>query len=545
MHWSLWSGAGRESTARPLPAPAEDGAAPWTDCTPPGRLGATGAGSGDDRLGWVDLPFGAAAELPAFAALRRELVSEGFERLVVAAMGGSAACPEMLVSGLPRRRAGLEPSFLNSLAPEAVREAVRPDRLPRTVFLVASKSGTTVETLALESEIVRAIGAAGGSPARQLLALGDPGSPLLRRAEAAGYRGRFEGKVNVGGRFSTLSAFGLLPAALAGCELREELGAVRRLRRTLDEAAGADEPAFRLGAFLARLAEAGRFQVHLSASPERQALLPWLEQLFAESTGKRGRGLLPVLLPPSPCPRGFGSAVLAIHLGATDEDDRARLSEAVAAGVPGIHCPADGGGLLRDIFRWQIVVAVAAYRLGVNPYDQPDVEGAKAAARCLAADPASVPEPPPVGDRERDRFLADAAAGGLVVNGFGHRSASAEASLRALQRQVAMRFGVVPAVGFGSALLHSLGQLEKGGPPGLRVLMLSWPPEQDRPIPRGAGLPASISRLGMAGFARLQAAADYEELIRRGRRVLWLDAALPGERGLRELLTGLGAPESG
>ena len=297
MTWSLWNVRGADVSVRPLQALPESVADPWTDRAPPGRLGATGARSDDDRLGWVDLPLTAARELPEYLRLRDELLAEGFERLVVVAMGGSALCPRALVSGLPRGR-GLDVQFLDTLAPEAVREAVRADRLGKTIFLVASKSGATVETRIIEAVIFRQLQVAGVAPGRQFLAISDPGSPLYRWAERAGYRRRFAGQANVGGRFSVLSAFGLLPAALAGCELERELAAVRRLRESLDLDGAAADPAFRLGALLARLRGEGRFQAHLSASSERKGMLPWLEQLFSETTGKGGTGIVPVILPP-------------------------------------------------------------------------------------------------------------------------------------------------------------------------------------------------------------------------------------------------------
>ena len=536
MTWSLWNVRGADVSVRPLQALPESVADPWTDRAPPGRLGATGARSDDDRLGWVDLPLTAARELPEYLRLRDELLAGGFERLVVVAMGGSALCPRALVSGLPRGR-GLDVQFLDTLAPEAVREAVRADRLGKTIFLVASKSGATVETRIIEAVIFRQLQVAGVAPGRQFLAISDPGSPLYRWAERAGYRRRFAGQANVGGRFSVLSAFGLLPAALAGCELERELAAVRRLRESLDLDGAAADPAFRLGALLARIRAAGRFQAHLSAAPDRQAVLPWLEQLFSESTGKEGAGFLPVILPPLSRP-SLGGATLCIHLGAAEGEDRERLEAAAGGGVPVIHCPA-GPGLLPDIFQWQIAVSVAAFRMGVDPYDQPDVEGIKEAARDLAEDPGSAPAPPAASKAVLESFLSEAARGGLAINAFGHRNRAAEMLVQALQRSLATRLGEPPAVGFGSALLHSLGQLEKGGPPDLAVLMLTWDPGVDLPIPHSPELPVALSGLGTGAFARFQAAADYAELRRRGRRVLWLDASVPGPAGLAEMVVRL------
>ena len=537
MTWSFFNARDGELSVRPLETLPEEEAAPWTDRAPPGGLGVTGSLGREDRLGWVDLPLTASRELPEYVRLRDELLAEGFERLVVVAIGGSALAPRALVSGLPRGR-GLAVDFLDSLAPEAVLDTLRPDRQRRTIFLVASKSGTTVETRALEAVIHGTLRGAGALPGRQFLAVTDPGTPLHRWADRAGYRARFAGKVDVGGRFSALSAFGLLPAVLAGCELGEELSGVRRVREALDAAGAAGEPAVRLGSLLAGLRAAGRWQAHLTAAPGWRGVLPWLEQLFAESTGKQGTGILPVVCE-WPHPERLADTSLVIHLGPAEDGDRERLEAGAAAGVPAIHCPPDPSGRLAFLFRWQVAVAVAAFRLGMDPYDQPDVEDAKTATRRLAASPESAPQPPDVSDSDVREFLTEAAAGGLVVNAFGHRTRMSEGLVHALQRQLAARFRVTPAIGFGSGLLHSLGQIEKGGPADLAVLMLTWDPGPDVLIPPSPELPSALAGLGIGEFARLQAAADYSELKRRGRRVLWLDAALPGLGGLAELTTRL------
>ena len=537
MTWSFFNSVDGKVSVRPLEALSEDEAAPWTDRSPPGGLGVTGSLGGEDRLGWVDLPLTARQELFEYVRLRDELLAEGFERLVVVAIGGSALAPRALVSGLPRGR-GLAVDFLDSLAPEAVLDTLRPDRQRQTIFLVASKSGTTVETRALEAVIHGKLRGAGALPGRQFLAVTDPGTPLHRWADRAGYRARFAGKVDVGGRFSALSAFGLLPAVLAGCELGEELSGVRRVREALDAAGVAGEPAVRLGSLLAGLRAAGRWQAHLTAAPGWKGVLPWLEQLFAESTGKQGTGILPVVCE-WPHPERLADTSLVIHLGPAEDGDRERLEAGAAAGVPAVHCPPDPSGRLAFLFRWQIAVAVAAFRLGMDPYDQPDVEDAKTATRRLAASPESAPQPPDVSDSDVREFLTEAAAGGLVVNAFGHRTRMSEGLVHALQRQLAARFRVTPAIGFGSGLLHSLGQIEKGGPADLAVLMLTWDPGPDVLIPPSPELPSALAGLGIGEFARLQAAADYSELKRRGRRVLWLDAALPGLGGLAELTTRL------
>ncbi len=544
MSWRLWPAPGAVRTGG-LTESREAAAALWAEGTPPGRLGRTGMRTSADRLGWVDLPLAAAGSLPAWRTLRRELVEDGLDRLVVVGMGGSGRAAETLCALLPRdvdRETALEARFLNTLAPEAVRAALGAESLPRTVFLIASKSGTTVETRVLEALIVRALEVSGGTPGRQLMALSDPGSPLLAHSAAAGYRMAFAGMPSVGGRFSALGAYGLLPAVLAGCRVEAGLEAARRVRGTLDAPSlPAEDPGVLLGVFLARLEAAGRCEAHISAAAEFSAILPWLEQLFSENTGKQGRGILPVLLPPSPRPPTSGSRVFSIHLGPAEGEDRERLDRAAAAGLPVVHAALSRATVLGELFRWQVAASVAAYRMGVDPYDQPDVEGAKAAARQLMVDPGSAPAPPPVEDRRLAEFLGAAREGGLAINGFGHRSPRAEAAFQRTARLLADRLGVVPAVGFGSSLLHSLGQIEKGGPPGLGVLMLSWEPEADLLLPPAGALPPPAVGLGAGAFARLQAAADYQELQRRGRRVLWLPAPVPGEPGLSALLARLDA----
>lgn len=523
------------------------------DGLPPGGMGRTGERGSANRLGWVDLPHRASSLAAAGESLRAELAAEGFGRVVVVGMGGSGLGAATLVEALPpaldEPGGGLVVEVLNSLAPEAVRSAIAPDRVRETAYLIASKSGTTVETVALEAVVADAVARAGGSVGRQLLALSDPGSPLLARARADNWRAAFTGQTDVGGRFSALGAYGLLPAALAGREIAGALRRAARLRGALDEEGAADsdsDPGIGLGALLAALHGAGRRQVHLSAEAALEPLLPWLEQLFAESAGKDGKGFLPVILPggrsggavredsaSGNLPVGALSASaptrFLIHLGAAAPDDADRLRREAAGGVPVIRGPASPEGVLAEMFRWQVAVAVFAHEIGVDPYDQPDIDGSKALARRLLAERTAPPEAPRPTPAALSAFLRGAAGGGLAVNAFGHRSEESVSLLAAMQGGLALSLGTVPAVAFGPSLLHTLGQLEKGGPPDLSVLMLTWGGAADLPIPAFGGESAG---LGCGEMLRLLAAADYRALGEAGRRVLWLDA---GEDGLASL----------
>lgn len=540
------------------------------DAIPPGGMGRTGERGSAPRLGWVDLPLRASSVVAAGESLRAELAAEGVRRVVVVGMGGSGLGAATLVEALPplsggAAAAGLAVEVLNSLAPEAVGAATAPDRVRETAFLIASKSGTTVETVALEAVVREAVARAGGSVARQLLALSDPGSPLLARAEADGWRAAFTGRSDVGGRFSSLSTYGLLPAALAGREIAGALRHAVRLRRALDDDGGATDadPGIGLGALLAALHGAGRRQVHLSAEAALEPFLPWLEQLFAESAGKDGKGFLPVILPatrpairPSGAVRGANGPGPAralspaasaptrflLHLGAAAGDDADRLRREAAEGLPVIRCPARPEGLLAEMFRWQVAVAVFAHEIGVDPYDQPDIDGSKALARRLLAERTAPPAAPRPTPAALSAFLREAADGGLAVNAFGHRNGESVSLLAAMQRGLATSLGTVPAVAFGPSLLHTLGQLEKGGPPDLSVLMLTWGGVEDLPLPAFGGESAG---LGCGALLRLLAAADYRALGEAGRRVLWLDAGAGGLAPLVERVRSAGAATAG
>ena len=492
------------------------------------------------RLGWLDLPRRVLPSIPGWVELRQELLDDGFDRLLVVGMGGSGIASRSLIGLLPQVRPALRIAHLDSLDPEAVRVEVRAAKRTGSAILFASKSGTTAETLVLEA-VLREAGSR--DPRRRLLAVTDPGSPLFDRAAREGWRRVIQGYPDVGGRYSALGPFGAVPAILGGRDFRRALLPALALAEGMRRAGGpsgasdaqeAEDPGFGLGGVLVQLVRAGRTRALVSASREASAILRWVEQMLAESTGKEGRGVLPVLLSGVPRPKELSKRTFLVHFGDVGAD-RPRLEWAAAAArVPVILCPIPPEGAAAEIYRWQVAVAAAALALGINPFDQPDVEGAKRAARRLMAGSVrAVPRPATgaCGD-----FAAAAASGGLVVNVFGARTRAAEEGLAKLQRDFAARFGTVPAVGFGSALLHSIGQLEKGGPPDLAVLMLTWGPGDDVEIPPGSALPPAAAGLGTGEFVRLQAAADHEELIRRGRPVLWLDTEVSGDRGLEELL---------
>ena len=492
-----------------------------------------------DRLGWIELPGRTLPRLGRGRALGEKLRAEGCERLLVVGMGGSGIASRSLVGLLPRSGEGMAVRHLDSLEPEAIRVERDPARLRRTAVLVASKSGVTAESMVIEA-VLRSAAPDPDGQRRRLLAVSDPGSPLFRRATAEGWRAVLPGNPDVGGRFAALGPYGAAPAVLGGRDMASALGPARalsdRLRRGAAEGDG--DVGFDLGGLLVALARAGRTRALISASTAWSSILPWVEQMLAESTGKDGRGILPVLLPGVAPPPAISERDFLIHFGDLGDGGSA-AARADAAGAPAIWTAAGAAEATGEIFRWQVAIAAAAMGLGVNPFDQPDVEGAKREARRFMESPAA--RRAGVLESDAAAFFRAASTGGLAVNAYGHRNAFAERAFARLQRDLARRLGSPPAVGFGSALLHSLGQMEKGGPPGLAVLILSWgpAPEEDIPIPPSPALPEAVTGLGAGAFVRLQAMADCRELVRRGRHVLWLDEPASGDRGLDALLTRL------
>ncbi len=467
----------------------------WERGTAPGRMGGTGKNTGASRLGWVDLPSAAVDH----EALRDELLAEGFRRLTVVGMGGAGLSSKTVTSLLPRELPGLEPHLLATLDPAEVRRALAPDRLGETVFLIASRSGTTVETRALESVIREALADAGCSPSKNLLALTEPGSPLAGHALRKGYRRLFHGAPRVGGRFSALDAYGLLPAALAGCPVEQSLEAAHRARRELE--CGWPNDGFRAGGAIAALAESEPLpRLTLSADPSLKGFLPWLEQLLAESLGKEGKGILPVRA--SSRPDG-------IHFG--EEAPEPSL----------IHSHPKPPDVLGELFRWQVAIGTAGALMGVDPYDQPDIDGGKARVRELrkASGPATIPE-----TREADlaAFFGRAPAAGITLNAFLPRTPAAEAAFEGLRREMEEGLGFLPAMAWGPGLLHSFGQLQKGGPRKLGVLICTSGIGEELFTPEGRGL---------GELMHLLALADYEELRAEGRPVCWIHAPAPGDAG--------------
>jgi hypothetical protein len=468
------------------------------------------------RLGWTEAVVVSTPLLDEIDALREELAAKGVDHVVLAGMGGSSLAPEVIT-----RTYGVELTVLDATEPGQVLTALH-DRLERTVLVVSSKSGSTVETASQRKTFEKAFRDAGIDPVDRIVVVTDPGSPLDGSAREAGYR-VFNADPAIGGRYSALSAFGLVPSGLAGADIRELLAEADAVTVELSQDS-ADNPGLVLGAVLAGTSPL-RDKIAIVADGTHIIGFPdWAEQLIAESTGKQGRGLLPVVL---------GTDAPEISLGLHDVQvvrlvANAAETREVAPGEVEIS-----GSLGGQIMVWEYAVAVAGRLLDINPFDQPDVESAKIATRALLDDrPAPTPpaftaegvEVRQVGGVELGDSLESAVSALLsALTDDGYVSIQAYADrvaypqLEELRDVLAARTQRPVTFGWGPRFLHSTGQYHKGGPANGVFLQITQTASTDLEIPES---PFTFGQLVQA-----QAAGDATVLADHGRPVLRLTVA--------------------
>lgn len=456
-----------------------------------------------DRLGWLDAPERAAEAKAELVALADGARADGITDVVLVGMGGSSLYPTVLASAFGSGPGSPRLHVLDSTDPAAVLELEHALPWATTLVVPASKSGGTIETLShLERFLARLQDELGDDAARHVLPITDPGSSLAERAVAEGFRGPALGQPDVGGRFSALTPFGLLPAALLGMDLDVHLAAAREMlaqARVVEPNTNA--PAM-LGAVMAAGARVGRDKLTLLLPDEIASFGSWIEQLVAESTGKHGVGVVPVL-GETPANATFGEDRVVVALG-----DHLEIDELLAMGVPVVQLSWSGPEQLAgEVVRWEFATAVAGALLGINPFDQPNVQAAKSAtARVLDNDEELPPTTDPV------TILDTLESGDLLgLLAFVQPDSADEERVHAAANVLRKRYGVPVTVGIGPRYLHSTGQLHKGGNDRAAFLMVVGEDRQDADIP---GKPYSFGRL-----KRAQAAGDHAALREAGRRV--------------------------
>ncbi len=482
------------------------------------------------RLSWTGLAESSRPLVAEIVELRASLAAKGLDHVVLCGMGGSSLAPEVICHA-----AGVPLTVLDSSQPDMVRSAIA-DSLARSIVVVASKSGGTIETDSQRRAYELAFTEAGLSPADHIVVVTDPGSPLDEQAQAAGYR-VFHADPHVGGRYSALTAFGLVPSGLAGADVGALLDQAASVQ---DEVAvdGPNNPALRLGVLLG-VAHRHRVDKLVMADQSRDGFGNWIEQLVAESTGKDGKGILPVAVP-------FENAV----------NFNPSTADSILLSIDGYDAPEAQSGygiavraeLGAEMLVWETAVAVAGSVIGINPFDQPDVESAKQAARDMLDGGGEKPNPT-FTDRGIDVYSPEGSTVTEAVSWLlneldlehGYVSLQvyldryAHADFAAARELVAQRTGRPTTFGWGPRFLHSTGQYHKGGPPTGVYLQITGDPVEDLAVPG--------REFTFGSFIESQAAGDAAVLRERGRPVvrLHLTDVPAGLTLLRAVLAGKGA----
>jgi hypothetical protein len=490
-------------------------------------------------LGWLDLPAGMAARVGELEHLARDVRDDGYTRAAVLGMGGSSLAPELFARTF--QGTGVELRILDSTHPDSVREFRDWAEAARTLFCVSSKSGSTTEPNAFHAAM------SAFAPALDFIAITDPGSSLADVARAQEFRGIIDGPPDVGGRYSALSVFGLVPAALHGVDLAALLDQAQAMAEACRRPASAN-PGLRLGALLGEAALAGRDKLTILATRRLASFGDWAEQLVAESTGKRGRGIVPIVGEPLRDAERYASdrCFVVIALDEPSGPELAELAELadLASALEGLGHPVtrigigDPNELGGEFMRWEIATAAAGLVLDIDPFDQPNVQESKDATRELLeafrAD-GRLPAPEPLAERDGVAAFADQAVMGsasdpaaavrellagvragdyVALLAYLPRTDAVHERLQRLRATIGSGTGAATTLGFGPRFLHSTGQLHKGGPDSGVFLQLTADPERDLPIP---GWNETFGTLVTA-----QALGDLRSLQARGRRAVRL-----------------------
>jgi glucose-6-phosphate isomerase len=526
------TGAARQAHEQHLPALLEDRIATRIFAKDHTLWGPDAEQESAVRLGWVEAATVSQPLVGEILELRDALKAEGVRRIVLCGMGGSSLAPEVIAG-----TAGVELTVLDSTDPEQVSAAVA-DRLAETAIVVSSKSGSTVETDSQRRIFEQAFTDAGIDAKSRIVIVTDPGSPLDKASREAGYRAVFNADPNVGGRFSALTAFGLVPCGLAGVDIQGFLDEAEEAAEVLNEDSE-DNIGLALGTALGGTTPLRNKIVIAEDGSGIVGFADWAEQLIAESTGKLGTGVLPVVAGPASPEATLGAPdVLVIRLVAADADVQLGENEVAIA-----------GGLATQMMVWEFATAVAGRLLGINPFDQPDVEAAKIAARGLLD---AQPEPTPANftdgaiEVRGGEWLGDAATAAEAVSALlaevgpdsylsvqAYFDRLAYASLEGVRDELAAVSGRPVTFGWGPRFLHSTGQFHKGGPAIGVFLQVTAASATDLAIP---DRPFTFGELISA-----QAAGDAQVLSEHGRPVLRLHLTdrAAGVKQLQELVTSL------
>lgn len=518
-----------------------------------------------DWLGWLDIVEEQSAHLAELRGLAKEVWSAGFKDALLLGMGGSSLCPEVLrmtfgkISGYP------DLHVLDSTDPAQVKAFENKIDIARTLFIVSSKSGSTLEPNIFKQYFFeltkKAVGA--DKAGSHFMAITDPGSKMQKVAEADRFRHVFFGRPSIGGRYSALSNFGMVPAAVIGIDTKKFLDRAQAMVEACGPSATVEQnPGAVLGIILGTAATTGHDKVTIVTSPDISDLGAWLEQLLAESTGKVGKGIIPVDREALAAPEVYGNDRVFAYIHtehATDAGSEAKLAAIEKAGHPVVRISmADIYDLGAEFFRWEIATAVAGSIIGIDAFNQPDVEASKIVTKDLTSQyekSGSLPAEKPVVEDNGIKLFTDEknaadlarAAGGekslaaylkahlgrigagdyFALLGYIQMNAGHEKTLQAIRHAVRDRKHVATCLGFGPRFLHSTGQAYKGGPNSGVFLQVTCDDAVELPVPE--------QKYTFGVVKAAQARGDFEVLAQRGRRALRVHLGSNVDSGLRML----------
>ena len=524
-------------------------------------------------LGWLSIVDEQQRSIRRFPNFALEIKDAGFSKVLLLGMGGSSLCPEVMSKSFGKIEGFPELHVLDSTDPAQIRTLENKIDLANTLFIVSSKSGTTLEPNIFKQYFFERVKQVVGHDevGNRFIAITDPGSKLREEAEADRFRKIFLGVPGIGGRYSALSDFGLAPAAAMGVDVAKFLDRTH----AMVNACGADvsarnNPGVILGALLGVADKQGRDKITFIASPGIHDLGAWLEQLLAESTGKNGKGLIPVDREPPASPEAYGDDRIFIYLRLDDDAGSApdAVIEAIEdAGQPVVRISVeDVYNLGQEFFRWEIATAVAGSIIGINPFDQPDVEASKIATRKLTGEyeqSGSLPAETPIFEGDGIKLFADernakalneaasetslleylkahldrlAARDYFALLAYIEMNDDHETLLQSMRGAVRDRRRVATCLGFGPRFLHSTGQAYKGGPNTGVFLQITCDDAVDMPVPG--------QKYAFGVVKAAQARGDFEVLAERERRALRVhlganvsDSLAKLEASIKEALT--------
>ena len=520
-------------------------------------------------LGWLGITDDQLSHLQLLTSLAEETKRRGFTHALLLGMGGSSLGPAVMKMTFGKKTGYPELHVLDSTDPAQIKAAQGTLNLATTLFIVSSKSGSTLEPNIFKQYffdlVQRLVGAK--EAGQRFIAITDPGSALQQAAEADGFRHLYFGLSSIGGRYSALSNFGMVPAAVMGIDMAQFLERAEEMAEACSSYVPVEEnPGLVLGTILGVLANHGRDKVTIIASPGLKALGAWLEQLLAESTGKEGKGIIPVDREAVGAPEVYGGDRLFLYIRLQTEPEESQdeaIDKLEQAGHPVVRIPvAELYDLGQEFFRWEFATAVAGAIMGINPFNQPDVEASKLATKFLTSEyerTGAFPMESPVMEEQGIKVYADSRYAAVLHSVAGPASSFAEylkahlkqlvtgdyfallaylemspdhdAQLQAIRHRVRDSKHVATCLGFGPRFLHSTGQAYKGGPNSGLFLQITCEDASDLPVP-GQRYPFGVVKAA-------QARGDFQVLAERGRRLLRVHLGADVQAGLASLKSAL------